>query len=184
MHNLKFYQENIIQNDLINKFNYSNVTNLPKIKKIILNFKTKNVNNIKHFTYSMFGTEFLSTKKCTFTKSKKPNVLLKIQKGQPVGGKVVLKKTLMYEFLSLLIIEILPKMTSFSYLKTNNKNNFSIHLDSNKLTFSKLKEHYNLLNSIPYISVTVVTTSKTSQELFLLLRSFQFNLKHNKKTYP
>lgn len=181
MHNLNFYQENIIQNDLINKFNYSNVTNLPKIKKVILNFKTKNVNNIKYFTSSMFGVEFISTKKCTFTKSKKPNVLIKIQKGQPVGGKVVLKKILMYRFLSLLILEILPKINRFGYFKTNNKNNFSINLDGNKVTFLNLKEHYNLLNSIPSISITVITTSKTSQELFLLLRSFRFNLKYTKK---
>lgn len=179
MHYLEFYYKTVIQHDLINKFNYNNIKKLPKLKKIILNFKAKNFKT-KTFASTLFAIELITTKKCIFTTSKKPNIFLKIQKGQPVGGKVILKKTIMYNFLSLLIEEIFPKMNHYIKLKSNTKNNFSIQLKHNNLTFSNLKEHYNLSDLIPYITITITTNSKTQTELFFLLKSFQFNIKQSK----
>lgn len=91
MHYLEFYYKTVIKYDLINKFNYKNIKELPKLKKIILDFKTKNFKT-KTFAATLLALELISLKKCNFTTSKKPNILLKIQKGQPVGGKVILKK--------------------------------------------------------------------------------------------
>lgn len=179
MHYLEFYYKTVIQYDLINKFNYSNLKELPKLKKIILNFKAKNFKT-QTFAASLFAIEIITNKKCKFTTSKKPNIFLKIQKGQPTGGKVILKKTIMYHFLSTLLIEIFPKINNYIKFKSNTKNNFSIQLNNDNLNFSKIKEHYNLSDSIPYITITITTNSKTQTELFFLLKSFQFNLKQSK----
>jgi large subunit ribosomal protein L5 len=179
MHHLEFYYKTVIQQDLINKFNYNNIKELPQLKKIILNFKIKNFKT-KTFAATLFAIELISTKKSTITTSKKPNIFLKIQKGQPVGGKVMLKKKMMYHFLALLILEIFPKTNNCIKFKPSNKNNFSIKLNNDNLTFSNLKEHYNLSDLIPYITIIITTNSKTQTELFFLLRSFQFNLKQSK----
>lgn len=179
MHYLEFYYKTVIQQDLINKFNYNNIKELPKLKKIILNFKAKNFKT-KTFAATLFAIELITTKKCNFTTSKKPNIFLKIQKGEPVGGKVILKKTIMYNFLSSLIIEVFPKINNCIKFKPSTKNNFSIQLNNHDLNFSNLKEHYNLTDLIPYITITITTNSKNQTELFFLLRSFQFNLKQLK----
>lgn len=176
MHYLEFYYKTVIQYDLINKFNYNSIQELPKLKKIILNFQTKNFKT-KTFAATLLAMELITIKKSNFTTSKKPNIFLKIQKGQPVGAKVILKKTIMYNFLSSLILEILPKIQTRIKFKPNNKNNFYIQLNHYDLTFSNLKEHYNLFSLIPYINITITTNSKTQTELFFLLRSFQFNIK-------
>jgi large subunit ribosomal protein L5 len=172
MHYLDFYYKTVIKYDLINKFNYKNIKELPKIKKIILNFKTKNFKT-KTFAATLFALELITLKKCQFITSKKPNIILKIQKGQPVGGKVILKKKKMYHFLSSLILEIFPKLPNSIKFKPNNSN-ISIQLKQDNITFYNLKEHYNLSDLITYINITIITNSKTQTELFFLLRSFQF----------
>ena len=180
MHYFESYNKTVIKYDLINKFNYKNITELPKLKKIILNFKTKNFKT-KTFAATLFAIEFITLKNCNFTNSKKPNIFLKIQKGHPVGGKVILKKTIMYHFLSLLIIEIFPKINhNTKKFKPSIKNNFSIQINQDNLYFSNLKEHYNLSDLIPYITVTLTTNSKNQTELFFLLKSLKFsNIKNN-----
>lgn len=179
MHYLEFYYKTVIIYDLINKFNYKNIKELPKLKKIVLNFKTKNF-KAKTFATTLFALELISLKKCNFITSKKPNIFLKIQKGQPIGGKIILKKTLMYNFLSSFIIEIFPKMQNYIKFNPNNKNNISIQLKHENLIFYNLKEHYNLSDLINCINITIITNSKTQTELFFLLRSFQFLILNNK----
>lgn len=177
---LNFYQKNIIHYELVNKFNYNNTKNLPKLKKIILSFKNKNY-KIKNFAATLFIIELITTKKCTFTTAKKPNLFLKIQKGQPIGGQLILKKTIMYNFITIFNFEISPKITNLIVFKTNNQNNFSLKLNNNYLTFLNVKEHYNLINLIPYIVITIITTAKTEPEFYFLLKSFHFNFKYKKK---
>lgn len=176
MNFLEFYYKTIIQYDLLNKFNYNNIKELPQLKKIILNFKIKNFKT-KTFAATLFALELITTKECICTTSKKPNIFLKIQKGQPIGGKVILKKTLMYQFLSILIIDIFSKIKTIGKFNSNHNNTFSIQLNYKDLTFSNLKEHYNLSDLLSYINITIITNSKTKKELFFLLKSFQCHIK-------
>jgi len=176
MHYLEFYYKTVIKYDLINKFNYSNINELPKFKTIILNFNIKN-NKIKTFVSTFVAIELITQKKSIITNAKKPNLFLKIRKGQPVGGKIVLQKTKMYHFLSLLMLEIFPKISNSIKFKINSKNTFFTTLDNKHLNFSTLKKHYNLYSLIPYITITIITNSKTHKELFFLLKSFKFNIK-------
>lgn len=174
MHYLKYYEKKIIHYDLANKFNYKTTKSLPKLKKIILNFKTNT------FAETLFAIEIIVKKKSNFIRSKKPNIFLKLQKGQPIGGKVILKKILMYDFLSSILLEIFPKIyNNIKFKKTNNKNTFSIKLTNKNLNFLNIKEHYNLINLIPYLTITIITNSKTQKELMFLLKSFKINIKKN-----
>lgn len=178
MHFLEYYYKNIIKYDLTNKFFYKNINELPEIKKIILNFGSKNT-KIKTFAATLLALELITTKKGIITKTKKPNLFLKIQKGKPAGCKIILKKKNMYNFLTKILVEITPNIKNFLILKTKNKNynNFSFNLDNKRLVFSELKEHYHLSKTLSYLNITIVTNSKTQKELFFLLRSFNLPLK-------
>ena len=93
MNSLEYYYKTIIKYDLINKFSYSNIKKIPELKKIVLNFGCKS-SEIKELATSLLALELIiNTNTPIFlTKSKQPNVLLKIRKGAPVGCKVILKK--------------------------------------------------------------------------------------------
>ena len=179
MHFLEYYYKNVIKYDLINKFFYKNINELPEIKKIILNFRSKNT-KIKNFAAILLALELITKKKGILTKTKKPNLFLKIQKGKPAGCKIILKKTLMYNFLNKILTEITPNIKNFLIFKKKKKNynNFSFNLNNKKLIFSELKEHYHLSKTLSYFNITIITNSKTEKELFFLLRSFNFPLKH------
>lgn len=112
MYFLENYYQNVIQYDLINKYQYKNLQNLPRLKKIILNFGYKN-SNIKVLASSLLALELIATKRGTMITTKSSHILLKLRKGTPVGCKVILKKKLMYQFFAKLLIDIFPQMKEF-----------------------------------------------------------------------
>jgi large subunit ribosomal protein L5 len=91
------YVHKIISYDLINTFFYRNLIEIPKLKKITLNFGYQK-SNFKHLVSSLLALEFITSKKGKITTSKHLNVFLKIKKGNPVGCKIILKKSTMYFF--------------------------------------------------------------------------------------
>ena len=174
MHFLEYHYTKVIQYDLINKFQYTNINELPQIKKIIINFGLKDF-KIKNFAATLLALELITTQQGVVTRTKTPNIFIKIQKGQPTGCKIILKKTIMYNFLSKLLIEIFPNLKKLLQFKINKKTskNFSFILPKSLLIFNELKEHYNLYNLLSNLDVTIITTTRTHKELFFLLKSFQ-----------
>ena len=78
----KYYYNNVIKYDVINKFYYKKYKQIPKIIKIVLSFNCKNL-NIKQLLNSLIALELISAKKGFILVSKKSNILLKIKKGNP-----------------------------------------------------------------------------------------------------
>lgn len=179
MHFLNYLQSKTLKHDLLNKFNYKNINDLPKLKKITLNFGCK-TNDIKHLSIATLALELITNQKGVLTKSKKSNILLKIRKGNPVGCKVTLKKKLMLKFLEKTLLEIFPKIKNFDGLTVNKqmkKNSFSYEL-RNTLHFNELEEHYYLFNSLPKLAITIVGNTTTKTELLFIIKTFQVPLKN------
>lgn len=173
MHFLEHYYEKIIKQDLINKFNYKTINNLPKVKKIILNFGCKNF-SIQKIARTLLALEIITTQKSNITVAQNSNILLKIQKGYPAGCKIILTKTDMYKFLARLFIEIFPKIKDFSNLSvTIQKNIFSFKLDNNNLILKELEEQYPLFSDLPDLDINIKTNSKTKNELLFIIKSFK-----------
>ena len=173
MHFLEHYYKQIIKQDLINKFNYKTINNLPKLKKIILNFGCKNF-SMQNIAKTLLAMEIITTKKSTITVAQNSNILLKIQKGYPAGCKIILTKTDMYKFLAKLVIEIFPKIKDFSTLKiTIKKNIFSFKLNNNTLILKELEEQYPLFSDLPNLDINIKTNSKTKNELLFIIKSFK-----------
>lgn len=176
MHILEYYYEKIIKYDLINKFFYTNLKELPKLKKIILNFGCKSF-EIKNLASALFALELVTNKRGILTTSKKANILLKIRKGHPVGCTVVLEKTDMYIFFLKLLNEVFPNLKDFKGIrlpKKAKKTSFSFTIKE-LISFEELSTHFYLFNNLPPLNITLITNTKTQEELIFLINSFKLH---------
>lgn len=177
MNVLENYYKKIIRRDLINKFSYTHLNEIPQLKKIILNFGCNN-SDIKSIASALLSLELITTQRGSLVKSKRSNVLLKIRKGNPVGCIVVLRKTKMYHFLFKLLSEVFPNLKSFtgiSISKRLGKTSFSFTL-KDLINFKELEKQFYLFINLPPLNITLITNTKTKKELLYLLQSFKLAL--------
>jgi len=171
------YYKNIIRYDLLNKFSYKKITQIPKLEKIILNFGCKKF-DLKCLISSLLALELITLQKGIITNSNVFNISLKIKKGNPVGCKINIRKTLMFNFLIKLINNIFPKIKQFKgfYIKTENYNIKTITFSlKNLLIFSELKNQYLYFKNLPILNITIIATNITrNSEFYFLLKSFKF----------
>ena len=166
----------VVTYDLINAFTYQSVPQIPKLKKIVLNFGYSK-SSLKYLMSGLLALEFNSLKKGKLTKSKNLNLLLKIKKGNPVGCKVILKKNSMYFFYFKLITSIFPKikqsqMPQFLWnLKVIKAITFQL---KSPLLFTELENQFQFFKSIPRLDITICTDSWTQKEFFFFLKSIKF----------
>lgn len=174
MNILENYYKKIIRYDLINKFCYLHLDEVPKLKKIILNFGCKNI-EIKSISSALLSLELITTKRGSLTRARRSNILLKIRKGSPVGCVVILKKKLMYDFFLKLLIEVFPNIKGFNGITVSKKVKqtcFSFTL-KDLIHFKELEKQFYLFINLPPLNITILTNSKTKQELLYLLSSFK-----------
>lgn len=181
MNFLKQFYYKTVKYDLINKFSYKNTKELPILKKIVLNFNCKSI-EIKQLSTCLLALELITNQKGLLIVSKKPHLSLKIRKGNPIGCKVTLKNSNMFFFLSKLIIQIFPKLKNFKGFiikKKSKKNSFSFEL-LDIFNFKELEDQYHLFYNLPKLNITLVTNSKTVEELLFIFKSFQLPIKNFK----
>jgi large subunit ribosomal protein L5 len=179
MHFLTHFYKKNLNYEFINKFIYNNTKQIPKIKKITLNFGCKTT-EIKNLTASLLALELITYQKSKFTTTKYPNIVLKLRKGNPVGCKIELRNKKMFYFLENLLNEVFPKIKNFDGLKFNKKlnhNTFSFKIKDN-FTFKSIEEHYYLFNKLSELNITILTTTKKRIELNHLIKLFQFPIKN------
>jgi len=169
-----FYK--IIKYDFVNAFFYQNLVEIPRLRKITLNFGYQK-SNFKYLVSSLLALEFITLKKGGVTKSKHLNVFLKIKKGNPVGCKIILKKSTMYFFYLKLLTSIFYKVkqsqtTGFQWdLKLIKSISFQL---KNPLLFTELENQFRFFKDIPRLDITLLTNSKSQKQLFFLLKSIKF----------
>ena len=170
-----FYLKNY-KYDLINKFFYLDTKNLPQIKHITLNFKCDK-SELKHITSSLLAIELMTHQKAFLTTAKKPNIILKIRKGYPIGCKITLKKKKMIGFLIRIILKITPKLKNLKDLKLKKtlQNDMFSYEFHDAFIFSELKSNYYLFNTLPKLTINVMTTSKKKEELIYILQLIKIN---------
>jgi large subunit ribosomal protein L5 len=174
MHFIENLYFRTLKYDLSNKFIYNKTKDIPKLKKIILNFGCKTT-NIKNLAASILALELVSLQKGILTQTRTSSILLKVRKGNPVGCKVILKKKQMFKFLTRLLVDIFPKTKNFGGLKLNSwvkQSAFSYQL-RDTLNFNELEKHYYLFNNLPQLKITFVTNSNLKKELSFILTSLQ-----------
>lgn len=172
------YAHKIIPYDLINTFFYTNLIEIPILKKIILNFGFQK-SNFKYLVSSLLALEFLTAKKGKITTSRHLNVFLKIKKGNPVGCKIILKKSTMYFFYLKLITSIFSKIkksqTYRFYWDQKTKKSASFQI-KNPLLFTELENQFQFFKNIPRLDITLLTNTSSQKELYFLLKSIKFSV--------
>ena len=177
MHFFELHYRSIIKYDFYNKFFFKNIEDIPKLKKVILNFSLKEEPNLTVSLSFLSVLELISFQKGKLTSSKISNMTFKIQKGHPVGCKVTLRKYAMYSFIAKLVLQILPGLKQFKGIKlpSTSINSLSFRL-KNILLFPELLNQYELFKSIPFLHITFVSSSENINKLSYLLRSFRLPL--------
>ena len=173
----KLYNDEIVGN-LKNLFNYKNIMEVPKIQSISINIGLGDAkSNSKGLESAIQELTLISGQKPIVTKAKKDISNFKIRKGWPVGCKVTLRSNMMYEFLERMISIALPRTRDFrglSYKSFDGKGNYNFGIKE-QIIFTEI--NYDKIQAVRGLNITLVTTSKTDNEAYELLKSFGFPLK-------
>lgn len=172
MYLLNNYYENIIRHDSLNKFNHSNLLNLPKLEKIVLSFGFKKY-NFKTLLSALLALELITAQKPAITKSKLSNITLQIRKGDPIGCKITLRKKMMLYFLFKILNELLPKTRKLPVnFKSKTKVHYAFKIE-NILAFGKLENNYKFFKNLKGLNICFVTNCSVNNYLKFLLKSYK-----------
>jgi large subunit ribosomal protein L5 len=173
----KIYSEEIIS-AMQKQFNYSNKMEVPRITSVALNMGLGDAKtNSKNLESAVEEMTLISGQKPIITKSKKDISNFKIRKGWPVGCKVTLRATMMYEFLERLISVALPRERDFrglSFKSFDGRGNYNFGIKE-QIIFTEIE--YDKIESIRGLNVTITTTAKTDDEAYQLLKLLGFPLR-------
>ncbi|MCT4594503.1 MAG: 50S ribosomal protein L5 [Anaeromicrobium sp.] len=157
---------------LMEKFNYSNVMELPKVEKIVINMglgEAKDNSKIMEVAVEELAT--IAGQKPVITRAKKSVANFKIRAGMPIGAKVTLRGEKMYEFMDRLFNVALPRLRDFKGVKKNafdGRGNYALGLKE-QLIFPEIE--YDKVDKVRGMDIIFVTTAKTDEESRELLQS-------------
>jgi len=173
MNRLKEKYNNVIKSELQNKYNYKSVMEIPKLDKIVVNIGVGDAShNAKMLEVAMHELEIITGQKPVATKAKKAIAGFKLREGQAIGCKVTLRGENMYNFLDKLISITLPRVRDFRGLSNKSfdgRGNYTMGL-TEQLIFSEI--NYDDVVKVRGMDIVFVTTAKTNEEAYDLLKGF------------
>jgi len=177
----KKYQEEIIPS-LMKEFGYKSIMQVPRLEKIVINQGVgRAVADKKLLEVAVKEVTDIAGQKAITTLSKKDISNFKLRKKMPIGVKVTLRKNKMYEFLERLISVSIPRIRDFRGIgdKLDGKGNYTLGIQE-QIIFPEI--NIDQVNQILGMNITFVTTAKTDEEGYALLREFGLPFKNiNKK---
>ena len=152
------------------KFNYSNVMEVPKLEKVTINMGLGEAkDNAKVMESAVEELALISGQKPVITKAKKSIANFKVRQGMPVGAKVTLRGDNMYEFVDKLFNISLPRVRDFKGVSKNSfdgRGNYSMGIKE-QLIFPEI--NYDKVDMIKGMNIVFTTTAKTDEEAQALL---------------
>jgi len=166
----KLYEDNI-RLQLKKDLSFSNIMEVPKIEKIVVNAGVKEaVSDSKALLHVSRVLENITGQKSLRTVAKKSIAGFKIREGMPLGVKVTLRGRTMYEFLSRLINLALPKVRDFQGIPTkfDRRGNYNLGIKEWNI-FPEID--YKLSEKNHGLNITIQTSTKSDEHAFALLKS-------------
>ena len=170
----KFYDD-VVREQMTKQFGYKNALEVPTIDKIVLNMGVgEAVNDTKKVTSAANDLALIAGQKPVVTRARKAISTFKVRENMPIGAKVTLRKTRMYEFLDRLITIALPRVRDFRGLNPKSfdgRGNYALGIKEH-IVFPEID--YDKAESILGMDIIVCTTAKTDDEARALLKAFNF----------
>jgi large subunit ribosomal protein L5 len=172
---LKTHFEQVVRKQLAEQFGYASRMQVPMIDKVVINMGIgEGVADRKKVETAAADLGLISGQKAVITKARKSIATFKVREGQPIGCKVTLRKTRMYEFVDRLINIALPRVRDFRGLNAKSfdgRGNYTIgikeHIIFPEIDYDKAAEIWGM-------DITVCTTAKSDAEARALLAAFNF----------
>ncbi len=159
---------------LIKEFNYTNVMQVPKVEKIVVNVGVgrESADNPKVLDFTVTDITAITGQKPMVTKAKKSIANFKLREDRPIGVRVTLRGPRMYDFLDRLVNLALPRVRDFRGVPADafdGRGNYTLGLRE-QLIFPEIE--YDKIDKLRGLEVTIVTSAKTDDEGRALLRLF------------
>jgi len=178
---LKQYYKDTIVPALTKQFNYTTVMQVPVLEKIVINEGLgMAVADKKIIETALAELTAITGQKAVATVSKKDIAQFKVRKQMPIGVRVTLRHQMMYEFLERLIRVALPRIRDFNGIesKFDGRGNYTLGI-TEQIIFPEI--NIDSIQRILGMNITFVTTAKTDEEGYALLKEFGLPFKNAKK---
>ena len=174
---VKLYEKSVVP-AMVSRFSYVNSMQVPKLLSISLNMGLGDAKtNSKKLESAIKELELITGQKPVITKSKSDISNFKIRKGFPVGCKVTLRSSKMYEFFERLTCIALPRSRDFrglSFKSFDGRGNYNFGIRE-QIIFTEI--NYDNIDSVRGLNVTISTSANNDEEAYWLLKEFGFPLR-------
>jgi large subunit ribosomal protein L5 len=168
------YRESVVP-DLMKRFGYQSLLQVPRIQKITLNMGVGEAVADKKVMESAVGDlEKIAGQKPVVTKARKSIANFKIRAGYPIGCMVTLRGARMYEFLDRLVSVAIPRIRDFRGVSArafDGRGNYNMGVKE-QIIFPEID--YDKIDVLRGLNITITTTAKSDEEAKALLAAFKF----------
>ena len=173
-----FYHKNVAP-ELMKKFGYKSMMQVPRIEKITLNMGVgETVQDKKILDNAVADLTKIAGQKPVVTNAKKSIATFKVRKGYPVGCMVTLRGSRMYEFLDRLVSVAIPRIRDFRGISGrafDGRGNYNMGVKE-QIIFPEIE--YDKVDALRGLNISITTSAKTNDEARALLAAFRFPFKN------
>jgi large subunit ribosomal protein L5 len=166
-----YYREKIVP-DLLKKFGYTSVMEVPRLTKITLNMGVGEAKtDAKQLDAAMDELTIIAGQRPQIRKATKSVAQFKIREGMPIGAKVTLRGARMYDFLDRLVSVALPRIRDFRGLNPRSfdgRGNYSLGVRE-QIIFPEID--YDAIQQVRGLDVTITTSAETDEQARALLQA-------------
>ena len=162
---LKERYQNEVVPALMREFGYTNVMQVPKLEKAVLNIGLgEAITNAKAIDAAVGDLQQITGQKPVVTRAKRSVAAFKLRTGMPIGVKVTLRGDRMYEFLDRLVNVALPRIRDFRGVSPNafdGRGNFTLGM-TEQIAFPEID--YDRVDKVRGLEIAFVTTARNDEE--------------------
>ncbi|WP_297362868.1 50S ribosomal protein L5 [Acidiferrobacter sp.] len=170
--------EKTIRPELMARFGYKNPMQVPRVVKVTLNMGVgEALADKKIIENAVADMQAIGGQKPIITRARKSVAAFKVREDWPIGCKVTLRRTRMYEFMDRLISVALPRVRDFRGLpgrSFDGQGNYSLGIKE-QIIFPEIE--YDKIDAIRGMDITITTTAKTDDEARALLTAFRLPIR-------
>ncbi|MHB1513054.1 MAG: 50S ribosomal protein L5 [Acidiferrobacter sp.] len=170
--------EKTIRPELMARFGYKNPMQVPRLVKVTLNMGVGEALADKKVIENAVGDmQAIGGQKPVVTRARKSVAAFKVREDWPIGCKVTLRRTRMYDFMDRLVSVALPRVRDFRGLPNRSfdgQGNYSLGIKE-QIIFPEIE--YDKIDAVRGMDITITTTAKTDEEARALLLAFKLPIR-------